>query len=105
MHGDGHDRLQVDGVAHPLGVGRERTGAAGPSGAGRTTSVALRWASAAHVGDTEPGDTAIAVANRQAAEFAAKWKTRYPSAVACVTDEMASLTVHLRFPAEHWRRI
>jgi hypothetical protein len=28
------------------------------------------------VGDTEPGDTAIAVANRQAAEFAAKWKTR-----------------------------
>jgi putative transposase len=57
------------------------------------------------VGDTEPGDTAIAVANRQAAEFATKWKTRYPSAVACVTDELASLTVHLRFPAEHWRRI
>ena len=28
------------------------------------------------VGDTEPGDTAIAVANRQAAEFAAEWKTR-----------------------------
>jgi transposase-like protein len=25
--------------------------------------------------------------------------------VACVTDELASLTVHLRFPAEHWRRI
>jgi transposase-like protein len=28
------------------------------------------------VGDTEPGDTAIAVANRQAAKFADKWKTR-----------------------------
>lgn len=57
------------------------------------------------VGDTEPGDEAVAVARRQAAEFAAKWKARYPSAVACVTDDLASLTVHLRFPAEHWKRI
>jgi putative transposase len=57
------------------------------------------------VGDPEPGDQAVAVAHRQAAEFAAKWKPRYPSAVACVTDDLASLTVHLRFPAEHWRRI
>jgi transposase-like protein len=56
------------------------------------------------VGDAEPGEEAIAVANRQAAAFAAKWK-RYPSAVACVTDDLASLTVHLRFPAEHWHRI
>lgn len=57
------------------------------------------------VGDIEPGATAVAVANRQAAAFAAKWQTRYPAAVACVTDDLASLTVHLRFPAEHWRRI
>jgi putative transposase len=57
------------------------------------------------VGDAQPGDDAIAVAQRQAAEFAAKWKSSYPSAVACVTDDLASLTVHLRFPAEHWRRI
>ena len=57
------------------------------------------------VGDTEPGDTAIALANRQAAAFAEKWQTRYPSAVACVTNDLASLTVHLRFPAEHWKRI
>ena len=28
-----------------------------------------------------------------------------PSAVACVTGDLASLTVHLRFPAEHWRHI
>jgi len=55
--------------------------------------------------DAEPGDEAVAVATRQAAEFAAKWKTRYPSAVACVTDDLASLTVHMRFPAEHWPRI
>jgi len=57
------------------------------------------------VGDAEPGDQAIAVARRQAAAFAATWKARYPSAVACVTDDLASLTVHLRFPAEHWHRI
>jgi transposase-like protein len=57
------------------------------------------------VGDAAPGDQAVAVAQRQAAQFAAKWNSRYPSAVACVTDDLASLTVHLRFPAEHWRRI
>jgi transposase-like protein len=32
------------------------------------------------VGEAEPGDDAIAVAQRQAGEFAAKWKARYPSA-------------------------
>lgn len=57
------------------------------------------------VGEAEPGEVAVAVAQRQAGEFAAKWKARYPSAVACVTDDLASLTVHLRFPAEHWKRI
>jgi transposase-like protein len=57
------------------------------------------------VGDAEPGDRAISVARRQAAAFAATWNARYPSAVACVTDDLASLTVHLRFPAEHWHRI
>jgi putative transposase len=57
------------------------------------------------VGEVEPGDEAVAVARRQAAAFAATWEGRYPSAVACVTDDLASLTVHLRFPAEHWRRI
>jgi putative transposase len=57
------------------------------------------------VGDAEPGDQAVAVAHRQAAEFAARWNSRYPAAVRCVTDDLASLTVHLRFPAEHWHRI
>jgi len=28
-----------------------------------------------------------------------------PAAVRCVTDDLASLTVHPRFPAEHWHRI
>jgi putative transposase len=57
------------------------------------------------VGDAEPGDQAVAVARQQAAAFTATWKARYPSAVACVTNDLASLTVHLRFPAEHWHRI
>jgi transposase-like protein len=57
------------------------------------------------VGQAEPGEQAVAAAQRQAAAFAAKWRARYPTAVACVTDDLASLTVHLRFPAEHWGRI
>jgi putative transposase len=57
------------------------------------------------VGDAQPGDQAVAVARQQAAAFAATWQRRYPAAVACVTDDLASLTVHLRFPAEHWHRI
>lgn len=57
------------------------------------------------VGDAHPGDEAVTVATRQAAAFATKWKNHYPSAVRWVIDDLASLTVHLRFPAEHWRRI
>jgi putative transposase len=57
------------------------------------------------VGDAQPGDQAVSVARAQAEAFAAKWQRRYPSAVACITGDLASLTVHLRFPAEHWHRI
>jgi putative transposase len=53
----------------------------------------------------EPGEVAVAIAQRQAEAFTAKWQRRYPAAVACVTDDLPSLTVHLRFPPEHWRRI
>jgi putative transposase len=45
------------------------------------------------------------VARAQAEAFAAKWQRRYRSAVACIASDLASLTVHLRFPAEHWPRI
>lgn len=55
--------------------------------------------------DIESGGPAVAEATRRAAAFAARWAKRYPAAVACVTDDLAHLTVHLRFPAEHWRRI
>ena len=33
----------------------------------------------------------------------AQWEHTYPSAVVFVAD-FESLTVHLRFPAEHWKR-
>ena len=55
--------------------------------------------------EAPPGEAAVAEATRQAEAFAAKWRYRYPSAVECLTGDLTSLTVHLRFPAEHWRRI
>lgn len=55
--------------------------------------------------EAAPGAAAVAEASRRADEFATKWDKRYPAAVACLTDDLASLSVHLRFPAEHWRRI
>jgi putative transposase len=57
------------------------------------------------VSDAPSGGQAVAVARQQAAAFAATWQRRYPSAVACVADDLASLTVHLLFPAEHRKRI
>ena len=53
----------------------------------------------------EPGDAAVAEASRRADAFAGKWQPKYPGAVACVLDDLASLTTFLRFPREHWRRI
>jgi transposase-like protein len=53
----------------------------------------------------EPGEIALAEARRRVDAFAAAWGTRYPRAVACVLDDFAELTAHLRFPPEHWARI
>ena len=55
--------------------------------------------------DAEPGEDAVAEAHRRATAFAASVTRSYAAAVACVTDDLAELTVHLRFPAEHWHRI
>jgi len=51
-----------------------------------------------------PGDKAVAEARRRMDGFKAQWGRAYPSAVACLVEDFESLTVHLRFPAEHWRR-
>lgn len=53
----------------------------------------------------EPGDAAVAEATRRAAEVARRYAKLYPRAVACLEEDFGSLTVHLRFPTEHWRRI
>ena len=54
---------------------------------------------------SEPGDEAIAEARSRARAFADKWGSLYPGATACVTDDLESLTTHLRFPSDHWMRI
>ncbi len=55
--------------------------------------------------DACPGQPALAQARDNAARFADTWAAKYPGAVACVTDDLGSLTTHLRFPREHWRRV
>jgi putative transposase len=55
--------------------------------------------------DAEPGEAALAQARRHVEEFSSKWSGRYPSAVACVTDDFDHLTAHLHLPRAHWRRI
>jgi transposase-like protein len=55
--------------------------------------------------DQPPGQAAVEEANRRAEAFADRYGRRYPAAVACLTSTLAELTVHLRFPREHWRRI
>jgi transposase-like protein len=55
--------------------------------------------------DVPPGQAAVDEARRRAAAFVARYERTYPSAVACLTSTLDELTVHLRFPAEHWQRI
>ena len=55
--------------------------------------------------DEAPGNKAVAEATRRAGDFAKRYRKVYPKAVACLEDDFASLTVHLRFPREHWKRI
>ncbi len=43
--------------------------------------------------------------HRLARQFADRYGQLYPKAVACLSDDFASLTVHLRFPRQHQKRI
>lgn len=52
-----------------------------------------------------PGQAAVEEATRRAVAFTARYERTYPAAVACLTSTLPELTVHLRFPAEHWQRI
>ena len=51
------------------------------------------------------GEAAVAEARQRAARFIAKWQPLYPSAVACVADNLDALVAHLLFPSEHRKRI
>lgn len=51
------------------------------------------------------GQAAVQEATRRAGAFTARYERTYPAAVACLTSTLPELTVHLRFPAEHWQRI
>ena len=51
------------------------------------------------------GEAAVAEARRRAKRFIAKWQPLYPSAVACMADNLDALVAHLLFPAEHRKRI
>jgi putative transposase len=55
--------------------------------------------------DEPPGERAVAEATRRARDFAERYGKLYPKAVACLSDDFASLSVHLRFPRQHWKRI
>jgi putative transposase len=52
-----------------------------------------------------PGDNSIAVARQRAADFSATFGRRFPSAVACLNEDLASLFSYLRFPVEHHKRL
>lgn len=54
--------------------------------------------------DAAPGEPALAVARARVKEFALRYGRTYPGAVACLEDDLEALLVHLRLPAEHWRR-
>jgi transposase-like protein len=55
--------------------------------------------------DAAPGEAAIAAARARVAHFTARYDKRFPAAIECLHDDLPSLLTHLRFPAEHWRRI
>ena len=55
--------------------------------------------------DALPGDEAVRNAQRSIDAFATRYERGFPAAVKCLLTDRAALTVYLRFPAEHWRRI
>ena len=55
--------------------------------------------------DADPGQAAVGVVRGRIRVFEKRYGTTYPAAVKCLTTDVASLTVYLRFPKEHWKRI
>jgi putative transposase len=99
------ERVYADSLRQRCLVHRVRNVTAKVSEGDRDEVKADFWAIFDIGDDIAPGDAAVAEARHRAEAFAAKWRAKYPSAVACVTDDLGSLTTFLRFPREHWRRI
>jgi putative transposase len=55
--------------------------------------------------DADPGQSAVEEARRRIKKFEQRYESTYPAAVKCLTTDVESLTVYLRFPKEHWGRI
>jgi putative transposase len=55
--------------------------------------------------DAGPGQAAVDEARRRITKFAKRYESLYPAAVKCLTTDVESLTVYLRFPKEHWPRV
>ena len=55
--------------------------------------------------DAPAGQEAVDVARARIAAFEQRYGAAYPAAVKCLTTDVASLTVYLRFPKEHQKRI
>jgi transposase-like protein len=99
------EQVYADSLRQRCLIHRVRNVTAKVSEADRDEVKADFWAIFDLPDELEPGDAAVAEARRRAEVFAAKWQAKYPGAVACVLDDLASLTTFLRFPREHWRRI
>lgn len=54
---------------------------------------------------TGPGEAAVRAAQANIDAFARRYERTFPAAVKCLLADRRALTAHLRFPAEHWRRI
>jgi len=55
--------------------------------------------------DVPAGQEAVDMVRGRIASFEKRYASVYPAAVKCLTTDVASLTVYLRFPKEHWKRI
>ena len=55
--------------------------------------------------DIEPGEGAVRHAQANIDSFARRYQSEFPAAVRCLLTDRQALTAHLRFPAQHWRRI
>src|SRR4029450_13466054 len=55
--------------------------------------------------DLEPGPQLVALVQARIDTFAEHYQPSYPSAVKCLPADREQLTVYLRFPAEHHKRI